>query len=353
MSADANVFANRAFLWLVVAVTAAFAWIVRPFFGALLWATILAILFRPLYLRLARSVNQAGTPAALATLFVVVTIVILPTGFIGGMLLEETTSAYQALQSGRFDPASMWRGALSTMPAWLSGLLQRFELTDAAVLQQRLGAGLAKYAQVLATRILDIGQNTFDFVVNVFIASYLLFFFLRDGDRLVARIRGAMPLPGDLKQRLAAQITNTIRAIVKGTIVVAIVQGALGGLILSILGVGAPVFWGVVMAFLSLLPAVGTALVWGPIAIYFIATGAIVKGVVLVAYGALVIGLVDNVLRPLLVGKDMRIPDWVVLITTLGGIAVLGINGLVVGPLIAALFIAIWAVVAQSRRDAE
>src|SRR5574338_513660 len=130
-------------------------------------------------------------------------------------------------------------------------------------------------------------------------------------------------------------------------------QGMLGGLVFWILGIGAPVFWGVVMAFLSLLPAVGAAVVWAPVALYLLATGAIWKGLGLLAYGVLVIGLVDNVLRPVLVGSDTKIPDYVILITTLGGIAVMGVNGLVVGPLIAAMFISVWAVVSESRTHPE
>jgi predicted PurR-regulated permease PerM len=130
-------------------------------------------------------------------------------------------------------------------------------------------------------------------------------------------------------------------------------QGLLGGVMFWILGLGAPVFWGVVMAFLSLLPAVGSALVWAPVALYFLVTGALWKGLGLLAYGVLVIGLVDNVLRPVLVGSDTRIPDYVILITTLGGIAAMGVNGLVVGPLVAAMFISVWAVVSESRSRQE
>ena len=130
----------------------------------------------------------------------------------------------------------------------------------------------------------------------------------------------------DLLKSLGAKFTNVTRATVKGTIVVAIVQGALGGLIFWFLGIQAPVLWAVVMAFLSLLPAVGTALVWLPVAIYLLATGSVWQGAVLIAYGILVIGLVDNVLRPVLVGKDTKIPDYIVLISTLGGMAIFGLS---------------------------
>jgi predicted PurR-regulated permease PerM len=130
---------------------------------------------------------------------------------------------------------------------------------------------------------------------------------------------------------------------------VALVQGALGGLIFWILGVRAPVLWGTLMALLSLLPAVGTAIVWLPVAIFFLASGAVAKGIILIVFGVLVIGLVDNILRPMLVGKDTKMPDYVVLISTLGGIAVFGLNGFVIGPLIAAMFITVWDTVAASK----
>ncbi len=140
-----------------------------------------------------------------------------------------------------------------------------------------------------------------------------------------------------------------IRATVKGNIAVAALQGALGGVAFWVLDVHAPVLWAVVMAFLSLLPAVGAGLIWLPLALYLLATGDIGAGLGLIAYGVLVIGLVDNLLRPLLVGKDIKMPDYLVLISTLGGMAVFGINGFVVGPLIAAMFIAVWDIVASER----
>jgi predicted PurR-regulated permease PerM len=171
---------------------------------------------------------------------------------------------------------------------------------------------------------------------------YLLFFLLRDGAALGARIGRAIPLETEHKRQLVTKFTTVIRATVKGNIVVAASQGALGGLIFWILGIQGPVLWGVLMAFLSLLPAVGAGLIWLPVAIYFLATGAVWQGVVLIAYGIGVIGLVDNVLRPILVGKDTKMPDYVVLISTLGGLALFGLTGFVIGPVIAALFMATW-----------
>jgi predicted PurR-regulated permease PerM len=177
---------------------------------------------------------------------------------------------------------------------------------------------------------------------------YLLFFLLRDGRALAARIREAIPLDAEHKDQLAQKFTTVIRATVKGNIVVAASQGALGGLIFWLLDIQGPVMWGVLMAFLSLLPAVGASLIWGPVAIYFLATGATGQAAILTAYGIGVIGLVDNLLRPLLVGKDTKMPDYVVLISTLGGMALFGLTGFVIGPVIAALFMATWGLFAPA-----
>jgi predicted PurR-regulated permease PerM len=146
-----------------------------------------------------------------------------------------------------------------------------------------------------------------------------------------------------------------IRATVKGNVLVAAVQGALGGLAFWVLGVHAPILWAVVMGFLSLLPAIGAALIWAPVALYLLVVGHISQGIGLLVFGVFVIGLVDNVLRPILVGKDTQLPDYVVLISTLGGLAVIGINGFVIGPLIAAMFFSAWHLLAieYGRTEAD
>jgi len=209
-------------------------------------------------------------------------------------------------------------------------------------MRERLASGALEGSQFLATKAFSFGQGTFQFLVSFFVMLYLLFFLIRDGRDLVARIRKAIPLSDAQKRRLFSKFTRVVRATVKGNIVVAVTQGALGGIIFAVLGISGALLWGVLMAFLSLLPAVGAGLIWTPVAIYFLMTGAIWQGVILTLYGVLVIGLVDNILRPILVGKDTKMPDYVVLISTLGGLALFGLNGFVIGPLVAALFISTW-----------
>jgi predicted PurR-regulated permease PerM len=340
---------DKTFLLLIIAVSLALAWILWPFYGAVFWATVLAIVFAPLYRRLSRSMRQKRTLAALATVMIVLMMVILPVTVIAALLLQEGFSVYERIQSGELNIGRYFQQVFGALPGWVTDLLDRLGLTNLGLMQERLSTGLMKASQFLAAQAFNIGQNTFDFIVNLFIVLYLLFFLLRDGDNLSKRIRDAIPLHAEQKRDLFNKFTAVIRATVKGNIVVAVVQGALGGLIFWLLGVHAAVLWAVLMAFLSLLPAVGAGLVWFPVAIYFLVTGATWQGVVLIAYGVLVIGLVDNILRPILVGKDTKMPDYIVLISTLGGMAIFGLNGFVIGPVIAAMFMAAWDIFSASR----
>lgn len=333
---------QKFFLLLLALVTCAFIYILLPYSGAVFWGVVLAILFAPLYRRLLLRTNRKPTVAALLTLLLIIVMVILPLSLISASLVQQALVVYGKVSSGQIDFGAYFLRIVHSLPQWLVSLLERFDVTDLASLQQKLSQGAAEASQTVARQALAIGSKTFDFLVGMFVMLYLLFFLLRDGQSLATRIKHAFPLSNKYKQRLFNNFTTVIRATVKGNVLVAAAQGALGGLIFWFLGVEGPLLWAVVMAFLSLLPAVGAAIVWAPVAIYFLVSGAVWQGVVLIAFGVIVIGLVDNVLRPVLVGKDTKMPDYLVLLSTLGGMALFGLNGFVIGPVVAALFIACW-----------
>jgi predicted PurR-regulated permease PerM len=351
--APSEAFEDKVFLWFVLGVSLAFVWILRPYAGAILWGTVLAIVFAPLNRHLRDQLRQRRGAAAAVTLVLIVVLVLFPVALIVQSLIQEGTSVYARIESGELDVGAWFRQVYAALPAWAVALLERLDLTDVDTLQARLSSFLASGAQLIASKALAIGQNTFQFVVALFVMLYLLFFLLRDGDTLSRRIREAIPLQSTRQRSLAARFTTVIRATIKGNVVVALVQGGLGWLIFLILGVGAPVLLGVLIALLSLLPAVGAPVVWLPVAIYLFAIGQVWQASVLALFGALVIGSADNILRPILVGKDTKLPDYLVLISTLGGIAVFGANGLVVGPVIAALFVAVWEIFVSSRQAAD
>ena len=351
LASEMRTLEDTTFLLLIIAVTLAFAWIIWPLYGAVLWAGVTAIVFAPLHRKLLRSIGPRHNLAAFATALIIVAIVILPLTIIGASLLQEAFSLYEKIQSGELNLVRLFRQVLDGLPAWAANIVRRFGLTSLGAVQEALSASLLKSSQFLTFQAVSIGQSTFDFIVNLFVMMYLLFFLLRDGDALSERIKAAIPLSTAQKNALFRKFTIVIRASVKGDMLVALLQGVLGGLIFWFLGVTTPLLWAVLMAFLSLLPVVGAGLVWFPVSIYFLATGAVWQGVVLIAYGALVISLVDNILRPVLVGNDTKMPEYVVLIATLGGIAVFGFNGLVIGPMIAAMFIAAWDIFCAARRE--
>ncbi len=340
---------NRGFLLLLLVASIAFGWVLWPFYGAIMWGSIIAVLFSPLYRRLLPRLNQRPTPAALLTLLIVLLMVILPLALIAASLTREAALVYAQLQSGELNPALYFHGVFDALPGWITVLLDHFGMADFSTLQSRLTAALAMGSKYFATQAFSLGQNTFEFFASLFITLYLAFFLIRDGEGVMNLIRRGISLSAVHKNELLGKFSTVIRATIKGNILVAVIQGALGGIAFSFLGVRGALLWAVLMAFLSLLPAVGAGLVWLPVAVYFLVTGALWQGIALTAYGVLVIGLVDNVLRPILVGKDTRMPDYLVLISTLGGMALFGINGFVLGPTIAAMFLAVWQIYIETR----
>ncbi len=341
---------DRTFLLLLFAVTLAFGWVLYPFYGAVLWAIIIAVIFAPVNRRLLAAMPGRQNLAALLTVLLVIAIVLLPLAIVATSLVQEAAVLFGKIQSGEFNLGSYVQRVFDALPGWMFGWLERFNLTSLSGLRDTLSNSLMKGGQVLAPQALSIGMNTFEFVISLGIMLYLLFFLMRDGRGLAEIVKEAVPLRAEQKSALFSRFADVVRATVKGGILVAMAQGALGGLAFWFLGIHAALLWAALMAFLSLVPAIGAGLVWVPVAIYFLATGAIWHGLGLIAYGVLVIGLVDNLLRPFLVGKDTKLPDYVVLISTLGGIKVFGLNGFVLGPLIAAIFMVAWEIFVASRR---
>ncbi|MBA1205228.1 AI-2E family transporter [Pseudomonas capeferrum] len=344
---------NKALAVLLALVTIAFIWILLPYYGAVFWAVILGILFAPMQRDLVVRLGRRRNLAAGTTLLVCLLIAILPVIVISALLVQEGAMLYQRLESGQLDLAGYLERGKEMLPTFAQNGLDNMGMGNLDGLRDKISSWAMQGSQFFATQAFSFGQGTFDFLVSFGIMLYLLFFFLREGPETARKVRLAIPLPEQQKRRLQLKFSRVVRATVKGNLVVAITQGALGGFIFWVLDIPSALVWAVLMAFLSLLPAVGAGIVWGPVAVYFVTTGAIWQSVVLTAFGVLVIGLVDNVLRPILVGKDTRMPDYLILVSTLGGLAVFGLNGFVIGPLIAALFISSWAILAESKQQVQ
>lgn len=341
---------HKTLLWLAVGFSVAFAWVLWPVVGAVLWALFLAIVFWPMHMRCRRLVRRPSI-AALLTLLSIVVIVIVPLALVSVSVVQEASLLFQKTKSGEMQPGQYLQQMLDALPAWAQSILQRFGVSDIPALGRRAGELLSRSSQFITSTLLGFGQNTLNFVVSFFMMLYVLYFLLRDGKSLSALVERSVPLHREQAHELLTTFAAVVRATVKGNVVVALIQGALGGLAFWWLDVPGAVLWGAFMALLSLLPAIGAAIVWGPVALYKLFTGDIVGGVGLVVWGTLVIGLVDNVVRPILVGRETSLPDYVILVTTVGGIGLFGLNGFVIGPVIAAMFIACWELLNKVRES--
>jgi predicted PurR-regulated permease PerM len=332
----------RSFILALAAVSVAFTYLMLPFLAVILWACIIALIFYPLHAKILSRVSERENLAALITLLLCIVIAITPALFLFSSFIKQGTAVYQQLESGQIKP-SLWLEQIRTAFPQIDQLLQIIGL-DISTLKQKLGALSVEAGKVMAGNALSIGQNTLAWLASLGLMLYLTFFMLRDGAKLIPVLIRALPL-GDERERLLMQkFAEVTRATIKGSLVVAMVQGALGGFIFWALDIPGPVLWGVVMTVLSLIPIVGASLIWLPVGLYLLATGATTDGIILIAFGAIVIGLVDNILRPILVGRDTKMPDYLILLSTLGGFSVFGMTGFVLGPLIAALFLTFWEI---------
>ncbi|MGN5374472.1 MAG: AI-2E family transporter [Sphingomonas hengshuiensis] len=337
------------FILFLALVTIALTLVVSSFIGALLWAALAALLFQPLFQRLlCRRPGQRNLAAAL-TLLIITVAVVIPALTIASMVVDQAAGVYGQLRTGQINFATYFEQVHSALPTRIRHAIDSAGFGSFERAQTRISQAIGASASVLARSALSIGANAAAFVLAFGVGLYVTYFLLRDGDRIGPAVVRALPLEPQIAHRLSDKFVAVVRATIKGSGVVALVQGALGAITFWIVGLPAALLWGVVMAIVALLPAVGPALIWTPVAIYLLATGAIWQGVVVIASGVLVIGLADNILRPVLVGRDTGLPDWLVLVTTLGGIDAMGLSGIVVGPVAGALFLTGWQVLTEQR----
>lgn len=332
---------KRVFGVVLVLATVAFLFLIHDFLLPAFWAALLATLFFPLNARLRHRWRGHASSCATVVVSLIVISVILPASLVSVSVMRQSSLVFKAVQAEKpfaaGDSLQKVRQALQPMQSFLDRLGIDLTGADQALTSSALAAG-----EFMANHALAFGQNALLFGVQCMAMLYLLFFFVRDGDQLVERLIEYLPMGDARERRLLVKFSQMATATVKGTLVVACVQGALGGLAFGILGIPGAVLWGAIMAALSLMPAFGAALVWLPASLWLLAMGATGKALGLALFGFAVIGLVDNFLRPVLVSHDTNLPDYIVLVATFGGIAVLGPSGFAVGPITAALCVTGW-----------
>lgn len=337
-------FRNAFLIVLALSISLVFFAMIRGFVVALLLAAILAGICHPLYRRLVESrllrrFRGRETVASLTTILLVLLVVVVPLiGFLG-LVTAQALDISAAVRP--------WVVEQINSPSRLDSLLQGLPFYEAIASYQdqileRAGDIVGRTGGFLVSTLTAATRGTAVFFFMLFITLYALFFFLIDGRRTLDRILFYIPLGPEEEGRMLEKFVSVSRATLKGTLVIGLVQGAMGGAAFAVAGIGGAAFWATVMAVLSVIPGVGAALVWVPAVIYLLVIDRFVAAVALGLWFAAVVGTVDNVLRPRLVGKDTKMPDLLILLSTLGGLYLFGATGIVIGPVVAALFVTVW-----------
>lgn len=334
-------FEFRSFIVFLIFVTGLFIAILVPFFGAIFWAIAIAIIFAPVQKHLEKYFKSSNL-ATLITLLIAALLVIIPFLLIASAFLQEGFNLYQRVQNNEINFAVYFERLQKAFPS-IQQALESVGI-DTESIKEKIGEATIIASKFLAQKAIVVSQGTLSLFLQLGILLYVAFFLLRDSGKLILHLHRAIPLGDEREKLFFDKFSEVTRATIKGSLLVAIVQGFLGGFIFWALGLNAALLWGVIMILLSLVPMIGAGLVWTPVAIYFFAVGDWVSGSILMAFGIFVIGLVDNILRPILVGRDTKLPDYLVLLSTLGGFSLFGMNGFVIGPLIAALFMTGWEI---------
>jgi predicted PurR-regulated permease PerM len=332
-------------LALAIGVTLLFLAMIRQFLLSVLLAAILSALVRPLFVAILRRFRGRKAWASMTTVFILVLVVGLPLlaffGLVASQAVEVSQAAgpwieHQITQGGPLDQRLRQLPLIDRVPA-----LQRL-VPSSEQLAAKVGQAASGMASFLLHLLAQAGLGTLSFFLQLFVMLYALFYFLADGPGILARILFYVPLTPEDQDLLLERFVSVGRATLKGSLLIAIIQGALAGVAFWAVGVPAAAFWGTVTAAGSLVPAVGAAIVWVPMVIYLLIAGHGGAATVLFLWGTLVVSTADNFLRPRLVGRDARMPDLMVLVSTLGGLLLFGAAGFIVGPIVAALFVTVW-----------
>ena len=338
-------------LLLVVLVTVLFLAVIWPFFKPLLLGALLAGLFHPLYRWITRLLGGRGSLGAAVTLLVLFVLGLGPvSAFFGIVLQQALTMSDQALpwlnqHLGAATTFNVQEWAVHRFPA-----LARYVPNQEQLLQQ-VGTAAKTAGTFLVGFASRMTATTAAFLLNLFVMLYAMFFFFRDGNKILERIFYYTPLNDDDEARMLTQLSSITRATVKGTLVIGIIQGTLAGIAFWVAGIEGAALWGTIMTVLSIIPGIGSALVWVPAVIILFVMGEYVTATLLAAWCAAVVGTIDNFLRPVLVGRDAKMPDLLILIGTLGGLFLFGPIGFIVGPIVCGLFLTVWDIYGATFRE--
>lgn len=334
--------------YILLAVTGViFLMMVKPFFFPIFWAAIIAALFYPVHRWIIQKIRLLNLSAAIS-LLVVLVVIILPLTFLSYLLIKQSADLYNSLDNNRAQIVT----SISHLTEWIKynpytaklNINESFWIEKFSDISQTIAGFVFNSAK-------SITQNSLVFIALFIIMLYALFFFIRDGEKLLKSLMHVCPLGDKYEKLLYQKFTSTARAALKGTVIVGGIQGTLGALLFWYCGIQGALIWGLLMTALSIIPPFSSALIWLPAGIIMMLTGKLWTGLIIIAFGALLISTIDNILRPLIVGKDTEMHPLLVLFSTLGGILVFGISGFIIGPILTALFLAFWEMYDQYYKE--
>ncbi len=335
-------------LFIVLFISVIFFAMIRYFLMAVFLAAIFSALAMPLFHRFERWLGGRKSLSAAMTLFTLLLIVVLPFSALLGVIASQAVRisriALPWVQQQILEPAAFDQ-QLRTVPFYGQIELYREEIL------QKAGELAGKTGSLLFSTISSFTYSALNDIFLLFVFLYTMFFFLRDGKQLLEKVLSYLPLTKTDQYRLLDKFLSVTRATIKGSLVVGIVQGSLAGLALHLAGIDSAIFWGAIMSIISVVPVLGPPLVWIPAAIYLAATGQYPQAIGLSLFCSLVVGQIDNIIRPILVGRDTQMHELLIFFGTMGGIGLFGLFGFIVGPIIAALFTTLWEMYGESFSD--
>jgi predicted PurR-regulated permease PerM len=334
---------NYLFLSLLCLLTLVFIYLLKPLAFPIFWAAIIAVIFYPLYRWLNKKI---GVPNLSTTIILVIVllVIIIPLSIVSSLLIKETIEFYNSTANNQEQIVSTIHNA----KMWImkNPYVIKFNIDENFWLDK-----YSDFIKIASDTALNFAktftQNSIVFLVMLIITLYIIFYFVRDGEKILQKFYYLCPLGDKHEKMLFHKFTSTVRAVIKGQIIVGIIQGVLGGIMFAVLGIKGAVLWGVLMSLVSIFPFIGSYLVWIPAAIGMMLTGKIWQGIFIILFGVLIIHPIDNILRPLLVGKETQIHPLLIMFSILSGIAAFGISGIIIGPVIIALLLAFWEMYAE------
>ena len=326
-------------MFVVLGITILFLVMIRAFVVTIILAGVFAGMSRPGFLFLSRKLGGRRRTASLLTVLSTLILIFVPLGVFLAMVVAQAVEVT--------DVAGPWLEEQSARWPELSSRIERFPVVgplmpDGGTLAARASEVVARVGSFLITNIGAATTGTVNVVLHLFVMLYALYFFLMDGPAILSRILYYTPLEEEEERQLIDRFVSVTRATIKGSIFVGLLQGGLAGAAFFVLNVPGAAFWATVMAVLSVIPVLGSGLIWAPAAVILMFTGRVTAGLGLALWGVLIVSTIDNVVRPKLVGRDTKMHDLLVLLSTFGGLAMFGLPGFIIGPIVAALFLTAW-----------